>query len=169
MRSASTSKVKSGIALCLLSCATALVRFGSAAQAAQRDVGVYCLRDHRTHAVQIFAGRILPSGRLKFGLSQWDAKGQHIGVMGVAGGRAPHWKYTSGLNAPSSYGRCSIDISLTADRTLRVRADPIEACQSHGGYGAEIGLIAFLPSAYEGPVKHELQDPETFFNGAGRC
>ncbi len=136
---------------------------------ANRDVGVYCLRDHRTQAVRIFAGKIMPSGRLKFGLTQWDANGRNIGVFGVAAGRRPGWRYASGLSAPSPDDRCRLDILVRGDGTLRVRADPVAACHDEGGQGAEIGVIEFPSSAYEGPVRSELQDEETFFNKTGRC
>ena len=48
-------------------------------------------------------------------------------------------------------------------------ADPKENCESSAGRHTEIGTVQFPRNAYEGSVTRELDDPEVFFNKAGKC
>jgi hypothetical protein len=132
---------------------------------AARASFVYCLnRD----GAKVFAGREAADGGLAFGVSVWSPAGQNISIFGVAGRRGNGWEYTEDLQAATPAERCRLDITRATDRSLRVVADPTATCQSHGGVDAEIGTVLFPPSAYEGIVTTELDDPETF-QRAGKC
>jgi hypothetical protein len=126
---------------------------------------VYCLNQE---GAKVFAGREATDGSLAFGLSVWSPAGQNISVFGTAARRGSGWQYTENLQASTAAERCRLDIMRVADRTLRVVADPDATCQSYGGVNAEIGTVIFPPSAYEGIVTTELDDPEAF-QKAGRC
>jgi hypothetical protein len=105
---------------------------------------------------------------LKFGISVWSPAGQNISVFGVAARHGTGWQYTDSLQASTAAERCRLDIMRGADRALRVAADPDATCQNYGGVNAEIGTVQFPPTAYEGAVTTELDDPEAF-QKAGKC
>jgi hypothetical protein len=126
---------------------------------------VYCLNQN---GVKVLAGREEADGSLAFGLSVWSSAGHNISVFGIAARRGAGWQYTNNLQASTVAERCQLDIVRVADHAFRVVADPGATCQSCGGANAEIGTVQFPPTAYEGTVTTELDDPEAF-QKAGRC
>jgi hypothetical protein len=135
------------------------------ASAATESSFVYCLNHD---GAKVFAGRGEANGNLLFGISVWSPAGQNISVFGTASPRGGEWQYTDNLQAGTAAERCRLDIVHGSDGTLRVTADENATCQSHGGVNAEIGVVQFSRTAYEGPVTTELDDPEAF-QKAGKC
>ena len=140
-----------------------LVLTGPAAAAG----GVYCLKGQ--DGLKVFAGRVQSNGELEFGLSVWNAAGNHIGVFGQAPRVGDHWVYSSQLHARQVGARCRLEITFLPDGAPQVTSDPKAACRDAGGHGTEIGKVRFPRRAYEGPVTTELRGPEAFFSGAGKC
>jgi hypothetical protein len=136
-----------------------------AASATVEQSFVYCLNHD---GAKVFAGRQEANGNLTFGISVWSPAGQNISVFGVAIPRGSEWRYTEDLQAATAAERCQLDIVHGSDGTLRVAADPNATCQNHGGVNAEIGVVQFPRTAYEGAVSSELDDPEAF-QRAGKC
>lgn len=137
------------------------------ASAETTQSGVYCVQDRS--GLRIFAERVLPDGGLAFGISVWSKAKNNIGVFGIAPSRGDHWEYTENLDSQSPADRCRITFSLGSNKVAHLAADPMANCQSRGGRGTEIGTVQFSRKAYEGPVTHELDDPEAFFGKAGKC
>jgi hypothetical protein len=136
-----------------------------AASPAAHPSFIYCLNQG---GAKVFAGRQEANGNLTFGISVWSPAGHNISVFGVATRRGRQWEYTEDLQAATAAERCQLNIVHGSDGTLRVAADPNATCQSHGGVNAEIGVVQFPRTAYEGAVTTELDDPEAF-QRAGKC
>jgi hypothetical protein len=126
---------------------------------------IYCLNHN---GAKVFAGREEAKGSLLFGLSVWSPEGQNISVFGLARRHGAEWQYTENLQARTAAERCRLNIIRGSDGTLRITADQNATCQSHGGVNAEIGVVQFPSTAYEGTVTTELDDPEAF-QKAGKC
>jgi hypothetical protein len=139
--------------------------FGVPVSAAGKVSFIYCL-DHA--GARVFAGKTTTDGKLKFGVSVWSPAGHNISVFGIAAKTGRGWRFTENLAAKAPSERCELDIVREARGTLRVTAAPGATCQAHGGANTEIGAINFPPTAYEGSVTTELDDPETF-QKVGKC
>jgi hypothetical protein len=165
---AKTKDIVRKFAVCACAFGSGIGLFSCApAKSAARYNAVYCM--HNLDGLKVFAGRIQPGGNLSFGISIWSRDGNNIGVFGVASHHGANWEYTNKMNASTAADRCKLDIVLQSDGTPHLTADPTATCQSMGGHDTEIGSVQFPPSAYEGPVSTELNDPETFFGKAGKC
>jgi hypothetical protein len=150
----------------LLALTLALLPFARlAAWAAAEPSFIYCLNHD---GAKVFAGREETNGSLTFGISVWSPAGQNISVFGIAIRHGRVWRYTDNLQAGTATDRCQLDIMHGSDGTLRVTANRNATCQSRGGVNAEIGIVQFPRTAYEGAVTTELDDPEAF-QKAGKC
>jgi len=129
--------------------------------------GVYCLEGQSSP--KIFASKLLPNGNLSFGISIWSRAGNNIGVFGTAHRKGKYWEYNNNMDKTETTSRCKVDILFRSDGSLILDADKMATCQSMGGFGTEIGRVQFPVSAYEGRVRNELGNAETFFKTAGRC
>lgn len=153
---------------CAIAMGAAIVLMGMRAEAARQENGVYCVDNQ--DGTKIFAAEVQKNGDLLFGLSIWFPGGRHIGAFGTAVRHGSHWEYTDkNVIGAKAADQCKIDIVFRSNGAPNVDAPNAAACQSSGGYGTEIGHVQFPPGAYEGPVANELNDPETFFNKAGKC
>ena len=135
-----------------------------AAQAAVRDSAVYCQRERGSW--EMFAAKILPDGKLSFGVSLWQGL-QNIGVMGIAERHGASWEYASSLDSSDPGDHCRLAIRFNAKGDTVVTADPKAGCHNSGGEGTEIGTVRFRRKDYLGAVTVELDEPESFFSGSG--
>ncbi len=133
--------------------------------AAERRSAVYCVKGPGD-TLKIFAARRQPNGRILFGISLWNVEGNNIGVYGVAERQGGQWVYSESLD-PDDH--CKLVISFSSKGAAHIVADPDADCHERGGHGTSIGSVIFPKSADEGPVTFELNDPETFFDSAGKC
>ncbi len=135
------------------------------AVATARQSAVYCVRGP-DNTLEVFAARIQPDGRLKFGISAWNQEQHNIVVYGFADRADGHWDYADDMGADD---RCKLDITLSPDGTAHIVPDPKADCENRGGYGTQIDKVDLPKSADEGPVTFELNDSETFSQKAGKC
>jgi hypothetical protein len=137
------------------------------ASAKTKQSGVYCRSDRS--GIKIYAQRVLPDGRLAFGLSIWSKAKNNIGVFGTAYRKGEYWEYAKDMDAQTASERCRIMIRTRSDRNIYITSDPLANCESMGGYDTKIGSVTFSRGTYEGQVTYELNDAEVFFGKAGRC
>lgn len=136
------------------------------AKAPTIKAGLYCLNHHP--GLEVFAGKLLPSGDMAVGFSNWYPNGHHIGFFGTAARKGNHWEYVNHMDASDPADRCKVYIRSGPDGVPFIVGDRTAKCQTQGGIGTEMGPVEFPPSAYEGPVTTELADSEIFFN-SGKC
>ncbi len=125
----------------------------SFAAAPERKVGgVYCIENQ---ALSVLAVQPFIDG-LKFGISLWRPNGSNFAVLGLAKTNAGGWKYEEKESFPGAGSSCIIDISLSKDGSIVLKAEPNAPCASHGGYGANLSDVSFPASSRKADVKDEL-------------
>ncbi len=131
---------------------------------------LYCLPETKPD-LKIFAGAVTANGGLRFGLSDWESTGNHLGLWGVARRSGAGWEYQDNMSDTEQDRRCDVRITREKDGSLRLLSVDGAECGGmvYGGAGTSIGNIRFTRKTFEGPVTWQLDDADSFFSQAGQC
>ena len=122
--------------------------------------GLYCVETAKT--LDVFAGRVVRGGDLKFGISRWRGDGQGFQIVGQAKPYRDGWKFVESTNQPKS--GCSIEFTISKAGNVHVLVDRYLTCDEYGGHGFSQKSLVIDARFRRGSENGLLNDPDNFLS-----